>query len=510
MKTLRLILICAGQLVAALCAVGQGHLDMLVYQRGGSLRLGGFDFGTAGVLESNQVFVTSLAPSTGNPGAVSVDSPGWNAVRVNYQLMPAGASALPVESALGFNIAVPVFTGRNLAYWSGVGDVVFGPPPAGEVLRYSKPDFLAGIALADGSAGVVKGFDFASTGPGGYVHRHLSFALFGNASMNPGSSDAPTPGVYLIALEATVTGFERPSNPGFVVLGHGVPAGTVSKASGWVESRVGMGLGSGMTDDGGTGVVEPVHSDVVLTPANGLLRVGQTVHAADFRESDVRGDGKVWATDNPGFAGNSFRFQDELLFDITGPLMRWDGVRWSSANVSAEVVDYVEPSPFGEPLNKVTVTPLTQFAEGYSIAKANTRGTVHTHYTFILRTTNGLAPAVGAYSFPMTVRSPQYSPAPPVRLVFNNGLSAAAFAAAGESIRAAHEMHLTVSRGGGGQLTLSLFTIEGRTNQLWAGATPSGPWVELGLPFVGSGGRQEFTVGTPDSSRFFKAVRNGP
>jgi|GEM_PF-3046535 len=508
MKALGLIALVVAQLTVVPWALGQGHLDMLVYQRAGALRLGGFDFGTAGVLESNQVFVASFVSSTGNPGAVSVDSPGWNAVRVNYQLMPAGASALPVESELGFNIAVPVLTGRNLSYWSGGGEVGFGAPPAGEVLRYSKPDFLAGTALADGTAQSVKGFTFASTGPGGYVHRHLSFALFGNASLNPGSSDSPTPGVYLVALEATVTGFVRPSNPAFVLLGHGVPAESVSKAFSWVESRV--GTGSDMSDGSGAGVVEPVHSDIVLTPANGVLRVGQTVHAADFRESDVRGDGKVWATDNPGFAGNSFRFQDELGFDITGPLMRWDGVGWSSTNVSAEVVDYVEPSPFGEPLNKVTVTPLTQFAKGYSIAKANTRGTVHTHYTFILRTTNGLAPAVGAYSFPLTVRSPQYASAPAVRLVFNNGMSGAAFASAAARIRAAHEMHLTISRGGGGLVTLSLFTIEGRTNQLWVGATPSGPWAELGLPFLEPRGRHEINLGTVELNRFYKATRSVP
>ena len=246
------------------------------------------------------------------------------------------------------------------------------------------------------------------------------------------------------------------------------------------------------------------HSDIVLSLAGGALQVDATVHSADVRENDARGDGTVWVTDNPGFAGSGFRFDDELLFDITGPLKRWNGTNWSTANILAEEMEFVEPGPFGDSLNAVTIGKGTAFATGYRIAQVGTRGNLHTHFVFILRTTNGVPPAVGAYSFPLTLRSPQYASAPPVHLVFNNGLADADFTAAVDRFRAAHEQRLTLTPPALGTVSLSWSTTEGKTNHLEAAPTPSGPWTALGEPTVGDGGlRQSNLVKGPDN-RFFR------
>ncbi len=484
----------AAVLAASPLAKGQSHLDLLVYQRDGALRLGAFDFATSRVLEDHQVFATTLETFAGLRGAYS-DSPGWNAVRNNFQLMPPGAMALPGEAQLGFNLIVPDFLGRNFSYWNGNGDVAFSSVPSGEVLRYSKGDALSGQIFADGSPQDVPGYSIASTGPSGYVHRHLSFSLYGNSSLSDTSSDGPTAGVYLIGVEAALSGFDQPSNPAFVLLGHRVSSDALSRAASAVELQI---------------APEAAHSDIILTPEDVELRVDQTIHLGNLRESDVRGDGTVWATDNPGFAGNSFKFQDELFFDVTGPLIRWNGTNWSKANVGAEQIDFVEPSPFGEPLHSVIVTPQTTFAEGYRIAKANTRGTIHTHYTFIIRTTNGVSPAVGAYSFPLTIRSPQYRSTPTVELVFNNGLSEAAFTIAADQFRRAHQMRLAVTQRSSNAIAISLLTREGHRYRFENAPAPGGPWSNAVEPFVGDGRSYEAIIPTDSPLGFFRIRRIEP
>ena len=122
------------------------------------------------------------------------------------------------------------------------------------------------------------------------------------------------------------------------------------------------------------------HSDIIISRSNGVLRVDATVHTSDVRENDAAGNGTVWATDNPGFAGSGFVFQDEFLFDITGPLRRWDGTNWSTANVGPEFMEFVEPGPFGDPIHSVTITRATTFATGYQITEA--RDARHDSHSF--------------------------------------------------------------------------------------------------------------------------------
>ena len=115
-------------------------------------------------------------------------------------------------------------------------------------------------------------------------------------------------------------------------------------------------------------------------------------------------------------------------------------------------------------------------------------------------------PAVGAYSFPLTLRSPQYTSAPPVHLVFNNGLDESGFSGAVEQFAAAQDMRLTMVRNPDGLPALSLFTVEGRTNQLLSAPAPSGPWNNEGARFAGTGGRQELTLAPPATNRFFRVT----
>jgi len=237
---------------------------------------------------------------------------------------------------------------------------------------------------------------------------------------------------------------------------------------------------------------------------DGTLRVDSTVHTGDIRENDVLGDGTVYASDNPGFAGSGFVFEDELLFDITGPLRRWNGTNWSTANISGEEMEFVEPGPFGNPLNSVVIGRETRFQSGYRIARIGTRGSLHTHFVFILRRTPAAQPAVGAYTFPLTLRSPRYAPAPPVHLVFNNGLTPAEFELAVDRFRSAHEARMAVAGSPDGAVSLSWNTVEGRTTQIESAPTPNGPWTAQGEPVHGDGGMKRLTVSTVETNRLFR------
>lgn len=246
------------------------------------------------------------------------------------------------------------------------------------------------------------------------------------------------------------------------------------------------------------------HSDIIVSQTNGALRVDAAIHTGDVRENDALGNGTVWASDNPGFAGARFVFNDELFFDVTGPLRRWADGRWSTNSVGPEVMQFIEPGPFGDPLNSVTITSATTLAPGYRIAQVGTRGTLHTHFVFILRTTHSVAPAVGAYSFPLTIRSPQYTSAPPVHLVFNNGLSEGEFASAVEAFRAAHAIQLGLSFIDAKTVVLSWFTTEGQTYHVQAAPTSLGPWTDWSEPVAGHGDEHRLPMVLGSENRFFR------
>lgn len=232
-----------------------------------------------------------------------------------------------------------------------------------------------------------------------------------------------------------------------------------------------------------------------------------TVHVADIRENDAQANGTVWATDNPGFAGTGFRFNDELFFDVTGPLRRWDGSTWASSIVGSERMEFVEPGPFGDHLNAVSIRKDASFGEGYRIAQIGTRGSLHTHFVFILHTTNGVSPAVGAYSFPLTLRSPQYVSAPPVHLVFNNGLAESEFARAVTGFQIRLESRTEVFRTGQSALALRVSTFEGIRYQPQSSSAVGGPWTDWGAAFVGDGGSRDLPIEPQGEAGFFRVLQ---
>ncbi|MBL9127570.1 MAG: hypothetical protein JNL97_07985, partial [Verrucomicrobiales bacterium] len=181
--------------------------------------------------------------------------------------------------------------------------------------------------------------------------------------------------------------------------------------------------------------------------------------------------------------------------------------RWSTNNVGTEIMQFIEPGPFGDPLNSVAITRATSLAPGYRIAQVGTRGTLHTHFVFLLRTTNNVAPSVGAYSFPLEMRSPQYASAPPVHLIFNNGLSEGDFARAVDAFRAAQEMRLRLVFDGAGTSALAWFTTEGARDRVQTAPTPGGPWTHLGEPIAGDGGEHRLPVKPGSENRFFRLHR---
>jgi hypothetical protein len=212
------------------------HLDVLLYLEGTYLKIGAFDFATSSTLPDYRVFTAQTEIHSGLTGGYT-DSPGWNALR-NPAPLPPGASLLPPSVDLGFNIIATSQVGRNLVYWDGTGEVAFGAVPAGEVILVSKGQALSGRIVADGGTNNIPGYAIATTSGGGYIHRHLSFSLYGDDTLNDFNSDVPTPGIYLIGLEATLSGFALPSAPLWIVFSHKTEATKAVAAANWVTENL--------------------------------------------------------------------------------------------------------------------------------------------------------------------------------------------------------------------------------------------------------------------------------
>lgn len=185
------------------------HLDIMLYREGNELRSGGFDFGALpSVLVNYNVFSESLIHiPVAAPGVGFTSAPGWNALSLPDEL-PAGGQTLPGLADLFVSgpVLPQALSGRNLGYWSGVGVPSFGPMPSDEILVHSVPDAFGGgrFVIYDGSTNAVPSFMIGDTGPSGGLHNHPSYALFGNSQRNGQSPDAPSTGVYLIALQASM------------------------------------------------------------------------------------------------------------------------------------------------------------------------------------------------------------------------------------------------------------------------------------------------------------------
>ncbi len=223
----RLLLTAALALALPGLALAQ-HNDVSILTQGGSLSVNGFDADALELSEGQRTFEGELELS-GN--TYEGDEPGFLS---SVAGLPPGLSALPGDTALGFNILSVPELGRNMSYWDGIGDVAFGALPDGELLKLVGLDLSE--AIVDGSNSNVPGFAIGTTSGSGFLHEHLELLLLGDA----GESDVASAGVYLLALEATMSGFEN-SLPFYFVLGAGVTDAEIDLGIDWVnENLVGV------------------------------------------------------------------------------------------------------------------------------------------------------------------------------------------------------------------------------------------------------------------------------
>lgn len=259
------------------------HLDIMLYRSEEGLVAGGYDFGaTPSVLPEYRVFAELLQylPAV-RPNVAFTGAPGWNALSLPDEL-PEGGSLLPGSSSVyasGSLLPSPL-PPLNLAYWSGVGEPVFGMVPAGEVLLHARNnDFV----VYDGGSMATPRLRVGSTNPSGGVHTHPSYALYGDATLtNP--IDAPSSGVYLFALQAEMEGVGVAA-PVYVLFGLQVDASVLSAASALVRSVVAPALPGDYNGDGAVSAADYTSWRDTLGSTSDLRSDGDgsgVVDAADY------------------------------------------------------------------------------------------------------------------------------------------------------------------------------------------------------------------------------------
>ena len=169
----------------------------------------------------------------------AVTDPGFNTLIAASPSMPAGASALPGNSPLGWDFLPMKIDGAlsNLFYWDGAGsseqDIDFGelPGPDYRFELYGRTQ-AAGV---DGSPVVVPGDVINITGSNGSLHTHRSFYL---DSGNLNTVTTPADGIYLASMRLTMPGLDS-SQPIYFVFGTpGSTFAALQAAETWVTTRV--------------------------------------------------------------------------------------------------------------------------------------------------------------------------------------------------------------------------------------------------------------------------------
>jgi len=205
------------------------HVDMLFARDTGGTQLvtGTADFGNNNYTVGARVFEGEF-----DPAFLSSD-PGFNAVA---QASLTGGLALPGNTALRFNILPTTIgsTTSNLFFWNGTGAVNFQGVAAGYSLEVSKAGGFS--AIADGTGNQITGFNINDTSSTGFIHKHLDFAL------DDGTAGDPAAGIYLLALEATMTGLAD-SDPFFIVFATDGTAESVHESAvEWVNENLTSGV----------------------------------------------------------------------------------------------------------------------------------------------------------------------------------------------------------------------------------------------------------------------------
>ncbi len=209
------------------------HFDVLVQVVDGRLATGSAD------VFSNEWSLGRRVYSYEFDSDYAVTDPGFNTLIATSPSMPAGASALPGNSPLGWDFLPMKIDGvlANLFYWDGAGssqqDVDFGalPGPDYKFELYGR----TAAAGVDGSPLVVPGNVINNTGSNGSLHTHRSFYL---DSGNFNAVTTPADGIYLASMRLTMPGLDS-SQPLYFVFGTpGSTLAALQAAETWVTERV--------------------------------------------------------------------------------------------------------------------------------------------------------------------------------------------------------------------------------------------------------------------------------
>lgn len=169
-----------------------------------------FDDSTGTLLSNVRTFGWRFQTIPGSP--YFLQDPGFNAV---------SSSGLPGGSQLGFNVT------RGLSYWSGAGNLGFGPTISGESLSFN---FGAGTVQISSTTGAQSGFNFVTISPSGTAHRHL------NSELIAGTQPTPAQGVYFTSIRLTNTGVPAASDALFLLFNNGAAPADFSRALNYVAN----------------------------------------------------------------------------------------------------------------------------------------------------------------------------------------------------------------------------------------------------------------------------------
>ena len=216
-------------LLAAFCVqAGAQHVDILVWDNGGKIGVGQYDY-------DNLLATETRVHLARFDSFYSVNNPGFTAF--------AGPDALPGNADLTWEfLPMTVDSGPHaghastLLYWDGDGPTPeFGPTPTAD---YEFSLFgQDGPGTADGGGEVTPGGVIDTTPPNGAIHEHRFYFLDDNGDgLN---TTLPAAGVYLVGLRLRIEGL-APSDPVYMVWATPEAAvlPAIRPAALWVNDRV--------------------------------------------------------------------------------------------------------------------------------------------------------------------------------------------------------------------------------------------------------------------------------
>lgn len=207
-------------------AVVWGHGgDIVPYVEGGRIVTGSYNHDGDAVEEYVRVFGYDFdTPVIEGPG-VSKDADITNLFFNAFGKTPT----LPASNSLSYS---PVAIGGSvLSYWNGSGPISFTPADADVAVGIRTLTDLQGTFSSTGFTGAAFSFN---TGASGSLHQHLSSRLLLDGSP---SLLAPE-GLYLLALQLSLSSSGLTSDPVYIVYNHGLEEDLHLAGMAWVEANL--------------------------------------------------------------------------------------------------------------------------------------------------------------------------------------------------------------------------------------------------------------------------------